>query len=386
MNEESTTEPEPEVSAPTPVLALPGYLFFVDRIDLPTALEPSEIDDFAELSLEGLAPFPIEQLYWGFLYSESAGSILLYAAYKERIKALGYDKLEEYLWVLPDFATLWGAHFTDRTVVLLESGDEGSEIIFPGGDTLPEGVLSHGPDAKAPELTPDYHLQLESIKVSEKGLPAFHFQAVDSGEGELPGHLAKLAPAEDELWRADVRDADFKKSERSTRKLTAWITRATGYAVLFAVFMLLLEGILFAGGLWLETRSTEIAEQAPKVRRIEDKQSLMNKLDQVAQNELRPIAILDALNKVRPEGIYFTNTVTEDQNRITVDGIANTINELNAYTESLETSGNFILREDPQILTRGGKTTFTATLDYIHTEASEPQEKDEAETNQEAEG
>ncbi|HKK19081.1 MAG TPA: PilN domain-containing protein [Opitutales bacterium] len=368
MNEEITYEAEPEVHVPSPVLTLPGYLFFVDRIELPEALEASEIDDFAELSLEGLAPFPIEQLYWGFLHSESAGSILLYAAYKERIKGLGYENLENYLWVLPDFAALWGASFSETTRLQLESDEGFCEIEFGAGQNLPSKVVGFGPNAEKTDHGSSVRLQLASTNVSEKAIPAFYFEAVDATEGKIHGNWEKLVPDEDDLWRADIRDAAFKKNERNTRKLTTWITRATAYAALFAVLLVVLEGVLFAGDLWLETQQAKIAAQASEVRRIEDKQSLMNKLDQVAQNELRPIAILEALNEPRPEGIYFTSTVTEGQNRITIDGIANTINELNAYTESLRSSGNFELLEAPRTLTRGGKTTFTATLDYIHTE------------------
>jgi len=371
------------------VLTLPGYLFFVDRIDLPAALERSEIDDFAELSLEGLAPFPIEQLHWGFLYSQSSGSILLYAAYKDRIKALGYENLEAYLWVLPDFATLWGARFPGEIQLRLESEDGASEITFAAEDTLPVHVSSQASETKTPERPPDLRLELASTEISEQGLPAFHFQPAEASREALPEYLEKLAPAEHELWRADIRDAAFKKNERSSRKLTTRITRATGYAALFALLLVVLEGILFFGSFWLDSRSAKIEAQAPEVRRIEDRQSLMNKLDQVAQNELRPIAILEALNQARPEGIYFTSTVAEGQNRIIIDGIANTINELNAYTDALLASGNFELLDAPRTLTRGGKTTFTATLDYIHTdevaETGETLEEEEEKTENEEE-
>ncbi|MFO8027966.1 MAG: hypothetical protein R6U56_09905 [Opitutales bacterium] len=388
MNEESTVDPE-ETRTPPSVLLVPGHLFFVDRIDLPDALESSEISDFAELSLESLAPFPVEQLYWGYLYSKSAGSILLYASYKERIKAQGYQDIETYLWVLPDFATLFGAYFPETITLQLESEESLSQITFPAEDSLPRQIVPSPHPAKLDAKQADLRLKLESTKVSEQGLPTFHFQPLDADTESVAGTFGKLSPGEDELWRADIRDANFKKNERSARKFTARITRATVYAALFAILLVMLEGILFLGELWLDTQDAKIAGQTPEVRRIEDKQSLMNKLDQVAQNELRPIAALEALNQVRPEGIYFTGTVTEEQNRIIVDGIANTINELNKYTDALLASGSFNMPDNPRTLTRGGKTTFTATFDYIHTDvaaggAEEEEEEEEEEENPEA--
>lgn len=376
MSEETITEEETKTEPA--VLVLPGHLFFTDRIDLPTSLEEAEIDDFAELSLEGLAPFPVDQLYWGYIHSESAGCILLYAAYKERVKAQGFKDLDAYIWVLPDFAITAGAYFPEATTLVIESKEASSHITLNAGETMPESVISY-PSTRAGDATKSeincLRVSLDFTEMSDQGLPTFHFIACERADEDFEGKWKKLNPTQSQLWRADVRDPDFKKAERNTRKLTSWVTRATGYAAWFAVFLILLEVALYLGTFWLESQTAKIAEQEPEVRRVEDKQSLMNKLDQVAQNELRPVAILEALNSKRPEGIYFTSTVTEGHNRITIDGIANTINELNAYTTDLRESGRFKLLNDPKTLTRGGKTTFTATLDYIHSEeASTPAE------------
>ena len=48
-------------------------------------LEAGDIEDFVELSLEAVAPFPIEQLNWGYLYHAEMSTILVYAAHRERI-------------------------------------------------------------------------------------------------------------------------------------------------------------------------------------------------------------------------------------------------------------------------------------------------------------
>lgn len=366
-----TDLPEPALAGdPSPVLILPGHYFFVDRIELPESLESSEIDDFAELSMEGLSPFPIEQLYWGFLYDPSAGSILLYAAYKERIKKAGFDQFDSYLWVLPDFATLGGASFNQPTTLSLQSDSGSAEIVYAkSGEALPSMVTARGLDhhSSHPEgHSAAFPLKLAFTEVNEQGLPTFSFEAADRGSAEPDGHWKALTPPESALWRADIREPLFKKNERNSRKASRWVSRATAYAALFALLLCLLEGMLFLGQLWQDSRNAIIATQSPEVRRIEDKQSLMNKLDQVAQNELRPIAILEALNQLRPAGIYFTSTITEGQNRIIIDGIATTINELNAYTDALRASGKFVLANEPKTLTRGGRTTFTATLDYTH--------------------
>lgn len=368
MNEDQPVEAVEDTSVESPVLVLPGHVFFVDRIELPAGLESTDISDFAELCLEDLAPFPVEQLYWGFLHHEPDGAILLYATYKERIAELGHKDVHHFQWVLPDFATTFGAYFPEAKTLLLESADGGSLISLEPGAVLLSHVKSYAPDSKAPpsaESSRPLVIHIDSIALNDQGLPTFHFKARERIDESTTGHWKQVSPSESQLWQADIRDREFKKTERNNRKLSAWLGRATAYAGVFIILLLVLEGLLYAGAFWLQAENQKIARQAPDVRRVEDKQSLMNKLDQVAQNELRPIAILDALNQSRPEGIYFTKTVAEDQNRITIDGIARTISELNAYLEALEATGSFQLKDSDRI-TRGGKTTFSATLDYTH--------------------
>jgi Tfp pilus assembly protein PilN len=280
------------------VLWIPSEYFFVEQVEVPPAVSSGELADYAELSMEAIAPFPLEQLRWGFRSTPDGQHILLYAALYERLKHAGYEALETYTWVLPDFENLSGANF--QLKVGLQDLDEAT------------------------------------------------------------------------LWQADIRPSGFKSVERSTRRTTRLITRILGYAAIYTLALLLLETLLFAGGLWLDTRQARIDSQATAVRRIEDKQSLMNKLEQVAQNELRPIAILEAANRIRiglgNTGIEYDEVFIEGGNRLTIEGKANTINELNAYTEALRNSGNFQLVDTPQYITRAGKTTFTATLDYQHSE------------------
>ncbi len=378
MSDSTTIVPETESPPQPDVLVLPAEYFFVERVDVPPALESSELEDFAELSMEAIAPFPLEQLNWGFCIDPSGETILIYAALKERLKRAGYKDLESYTWVLPDFATLQGARFAEAIDVVLYHPNYYTIFRHPGGEALPTDIrsLPNQDDDTAPETGANsIHLQPLPVDLTEKGSPIFRFETV--GIEPAGGHWSPLIPDEATVWQADIRPTDFKTIERNARRTTAWVTKLIGLAAYFALFLILLEGLLFVGGLWLGTRTAKIESQANAVRRIEDKQSLMNKLEQVAQNELRPIAILEAANAIRiglgNTGIEYDETVIEGSNRLTIEGKANTINELNAYTESLRKSGNFQLVDTPKSITRSGKTTFTVTLDYIHREPAAPE-------------
>jgi len=367
LSEEPTDEDK--IPPQEQVLLLPGHAFYVERFELPPGLEEKERPGYAQLSLETLAPFPVEQLNWGFLSDPDAGTILLYATHRERLRQLGFEKIEDYLWVLPDFLPLAAARLEAGAKVLLRSEHAATLIRWSEGATLPESVIARADREQLPAAetgTEPLVLRHSRTEISESGRPSFDFEPEpETSVGQDSKRWRGLKVAETGLWDADVRPPDFKAAERNRRNLASLVTRATAYAGYAALVLILFELSLFAGNIWIGVRESQIAEQLPEVRTIEDKQSLMNKLDQVAQNELRPVAILEALNQARPEGIYFTSTVTEGRNRITVDGVATTISEFNAYTDSLQNSGRFEMIGSQQI-TRGGKTTFTVTLDYVH--------------------
>lgn len=363
------------------VCVLPAEFFFVERIEIPDALEAAELDDFAELTMEGLAPFPLEQLNWGFLCDPKHQTLVLYAALKDRLKRSGYEALEDHTWVLPDFACLLGARFVEPINVLLRTSEHTTHLRFPEGEELPhviENFDREGAGLEALGAGENALLELRLIEpgLDEKGRPTFRFETI--GDTAIGGHWSPLTPDEASLWRADVRPLSFKAAERSARRTTALITRLLRYAARFALILVLLEGLLYAGQFWLGSQEDQIASQTTAVRRVEDKQSLTNKLEQVAQNELRPIAILEAANQIRLNlgntGIEYDETVIEGSNRITIEGKANTISELNNYTDSLENSGTFALVGSPRQITRSGKTTFTVTLDYQHTAIEEEPE------------
>ena len=371
MSDPSTIDAEPENTPPRDVLILPSECFFIELIEVPSALESNELDDFAELSIEGLAPFPIEQLCWGFLISPADDQILLYAALRDRLKRDGYTDLQEYTWVLPDFATLLGARFSQPTKIHLAGESAATLLELPDGEGLPHGIVSA-------EDAPEGALKLKAVApaLDENGLPSFEFEALSDAPED--GHWSPLKPDEKTLWRADIRPRDFKTAERNTRRAAALVTKIIGYAAIFAVLLVVLEGLLYGGQFWLGSREAKIEAQLTKVRRIEDTQSLMNKLEQVAQNELRPIGILEAANEIRLKlgktGIEYDEVVVEGTNRITIEGKANTINDLNKYKDSLSTSGAFSLVGDPKYITRDSKTTFTITLDYTHPEVAPAEE------------
>ena len=391
MKNSRPTSPPIETAKEGQVLVLPGHLFFIESIEIPAALEAAEIAEFAELSLESIAPFPIDQLNWGYLYEPQATHLLLYATHRDRLKSCGYHDLHAYTWVLPDFATLAGACFPEDTQVVLHGSGNLTLLQFEKGGSIPHAVSAApvGADNSAAVLAAlraalpqqqasSKNLQIypAQVKLNELGKPTFEFAATENAsDAHAYGSWQSLSPTEQPLWQADVRSAEFKHDERRTRRTSALLGRITARAALFAALLIGAELILLASQFWLGTLQQKIDSQRTSVLTIEDQQTLINKLEQVAQNELRPIAILEAANAIRLNlklGIEYDSTVIDSDNRITIEGKASSINALNRYTESLRQSGQFELVSQPESITRAGKTTFTITLAYSHREPATP--------------
>ena len=387
------------------VLVLPGSVFFIDRIEVPIELEAAEISDYIELSLESIAPFPVDQLYWGYLYSDEDARALVYATHRDRLKKAGYHDLDSYAWVLPDFATFTGACFPSQTLVALESIDHLSLLLFTKGSRIPSTVrvttitesipaaaaleALKTSDTSLPQDGTTLRIRSTSSVLNEQGLAIFQHEPIEhSGSDFEYGSWAELSPSEEQLWQADVRSASFKESERNIRRLGALSLRITSWAAIFVLVLLTAELLLFGCKIWLNSLDKKISAQNPAVLTIEDQQALMVKLEQVAQNELRPVTILEKASAMRPKGtlwIEYDSATVDGENNLTIEGKAASINALNNYADSLQQSGIFEIIEGPESITRGGKTTFTVTLAYTHIEAQSSVKNDTPKTAQTAE-
>ncbi|MGC6456502.1 MAG: PilN domain-containing protein [Coraliomargaritaceae bacterium] len=369
------------------VLGLPAHIFFIESVEIPVELEPGELDDFAELTIESISPFPLDQLYWGFVASESSNRILLYAAHRERVKKASSEPIEAYAWVVPEFAPLASTPFSENTEIILTSETSVSLLQFAQGEAVPIYVnaaactpeeitetigelRSHAPKSK-PNTT-QIHLNPSSATLRDDQSPVFHFQREEDNAQPEDDYLSQINLTGPQLWQADLRDPNYKKAERNARRISFLSVRTLGWAALFMLFLIGVEFLLFGSHLWLGSQEKRIARQQPIVDTISEQQTLMFKLEQIERNDLRPIAILHALNTMRPEGIYFTKTVVEGENQVVIDGVSNNVSALNRYTDALQQSGNFELLQSPKSLTRQGKTTFTLQLAFNSTKAETP--------------
>ena len=365
-NANTELEKTPAHSADS-ICLIPSQYFFIEFIPFENEehqpISNKEAYRFFELQLESLSPLPLDQLLWGYYTPPNATQSILYASLKSRLKSEGYDSLEDYTWVLPEFIpqlalqTLQPSDLNDLTKRETDSETDSETETETDSETETET------DSKNPSLYLEKDLQVSITQTRNDEEPP----------EETTEPTTSISLTTQVLWSADIRSETFKDQEQKNRSRLAFVNKSIKLSLYFTAFIILSELLLAGANLWLTQYASKIDTQVPTVRRIEDQHTLINKLDQISQNELQPIALLEQANQIRSKIssniIYDTVDIT-NENEVTIKGTAGSVNDLNRYVSQLNQSIYFKVLEDPKYITRGGKTTFTLKM-YFQPKASQ---------------
>ncbi|HEY9155163.1 MAG TPA: hypothetical protein VIM69_08535, partial [Opitutaceae bacterium] len=110
--------------APPPrVVLLPDHLFFVRSVPVTEGAAEADVSAQIELALEGLAPFPLAQMFYGYRWTPGSKHALVYASYRKRFSNEETDTWEDADVVLPHFAALLGAKVDSSTTLVNANGE-----------------------------------------------------------------------------------------------------------------------------------------------------------------------------------------------------------------------------------------------------------------------
>lgn len=367
------------------VLLVPGEIFYCHSLTLPPEISDTEIDQFAELSLEGLSPFPLDQLLWGYLRDEKISLILIYAAYRESINKLGVKNLDQYYHVLPSFITINGVSFDEPSITFISENNSMSALTFSAHSTVPENVFTvslENIDNSDTSLLKVKNSLLGSLKNEgykiDNSIYLGTSALVDSDDkirfkhrlvsGEIDSDLnstaTRLPMDEKKLWVADIRASSFKLKASRRRNYSRYLWSSTQLAGIAASLFLLLQFIFMMTDTWSDFLVDKVAARSDEVALIEQKNNLLLRIEQIAQNELKPFDMLATMNLKRPSSIYFTQAVSDSFNQIQVDGAASNVEVVNRYMENLR---NLPLVSDAKIkkiVSRSGNAPFTVVVTF----------------------
>ncbi|MDD3179900.1 MAG: hypothetical protein PHQ04_06050 [Opitutaceae bacterium] len=380
----------PDALKPPPrvprVVLLPADRFFVRRV--PLAPEGDAAVQ-VELALEGLAPFPVAQLYYGFLPAPDRASALVFAAYRRRFTTDETGSWAEAAAVLPAFAALLAVPPKHAATILHANGLRLAGLAWDGKEPLPAGALaremelSDGKDA-APVVAPgpraDFAAglagRLGQAGKAERWLEGATTVAAGAREGSLvlttpgaggsPPLVVELDAAQ--LATLDVRDKGVLavRARDKARDLVLWRVFAACVLGLAAAFIFELGfglGSHGLGPLLLKTRKATVQKQAPGVQKIQTARELAQRVGELSVRRLAPFDMLDYLNRKRPATIWFGNATTEGLYKLVVSARTANTADVGNYQSSLRTLRDVVASvEVSNLLTREGQTTFTLTV------------------------
>lgn len=389
------------------ILLLPGEYFFGRAVELPEGIAAADIPSFAELTVEGISPFPMEQLLWGFLHHAESNRIFLYATSQGRVRSGGHEGLEQYQNVFPSFIAGFGRSFPRATVAFVATDATISALFYEANDPVPVQVQSQVlPEAAAGieelrEVRTEWlkTLQTKGYNVEEAilraGVPSVGRAEIwvplrEVGESGTVVWDEPLPYDLDAIWNADVRDGAFADRERQGRRKSEQLWRGVVYGGIAAAILLLLQLGMFGWAKLNTYRQDKITRQAPEVATLQFQLEQANRIEGLFSEQLRPFAMLNTLNIGRPPTLYFKRMNATTWNELRVEGEASNLEEVNQYRDTLAANPHVISLQ-PEMASRQGRAqfTFVVRFDALPTESDpiqpepetiEPAEPEPAET------
>jgi len=335
---------------------VPADAFFIRIITIPEGISGIEADAFLQLDMEGNSPFPMDQLAWGYLQSKDSPHVCAYATPKSRLKRLDFTSLEKYHHLFPGFISLYGDPVDKPLIRFLSQSGVVSAIYLRPGQSVPVKVLSR----KIPGDLKTDDIQLETREQLRSSLDLEGYECEDGlwlGEGVelssdgsvnllhrhvssrrslgLKAHTIKLPTRS--LWTMDLRDSLFAARESQIRQKSALIWKSLQVAMGIAIVLLVLQ----IGNLGLKgfTRliDAKIAKIEPHAVRVENKMTLADKLTQSTEEDIKPFNLLEAINPLRPDSIYFEKVRCRSYNELEVEGASTQgVTPVNAFADSIK--------------------------------------------------
>lgn len=335
---------------------VPADAFYMRTVELPQGLTGDEAEAFIQLDMEGNSPFPMDQLAWGYLHSKDSARAVAYATPKARLKRLDISSIKDYYQLFPGFITLYGEQVEQPTIRFLSQCSVLSAIYLRPGESVPVRISSRRISG---ELHTD-DVQLEARELLLPTLQLEDFECEDGlwlGQGSeilsdgsvrflhrhvsanrslgLKAHTIKLSGKS--LWAVDLRDSAFADKESRVRQRSTLIWKSILAAMGAALLLLVLQAGNFALKGFSTLIDSKIAKIEPYAIRVENKMTLADKLTQSTEEDIKPFNLLEAINPLRPDSIFFEKVRCRSHDELEVEGNSTQgVTPVNAFADSIK--------------------------------------------------
>jgi hypothetical protein len=336
-------------SAPPPpkVALLPSVLFFTRVISLAQGT-PAVVASQVELAVEALSPFPLAQLYYGWIPAQNGSKAFIFAAYRRRFTTDQVASWEGAEAVLPAFAVTFGAEVEPGAVVMIWEAETLTAVVW-GDSGIPERVVSKPidpseEDSRRLRIKEEFRGSLGGAKIAYE-LATLPEAQTGRSDRELifqsGGFASRLAP--DVTSMADVRDRGELAALRSARQRDRILWRTIVGMAAVVGLLAVGEFALIGGRAWQNVRVAKLNAQKPVVDKIMTAQDLANRIEDLATKQLLPLEMLTELVGVnlerKPSDIQFTRVQT-DKSRglytVVIDAQTSNAPQMSVYQSALE--------------------------------------------------
>jgi Tfp pilus assembly protein PilN len=379
MAEETTTPP-----TTSEILLAQGHRFFLRLLDMPPDVAPRDVGDFVRLTIEGISPFPLQQLAIGWHVFPESGKVLAFAAYRKIFRESELKVWEQAAQVFPEFApALTLAPKTDRlTLVIWRTNTSLTGILWPANAKAPTHICSReftegsSIDAFTELCCKRFGVARSTLEIVEWIQPADGpFEIARGGftivaEGTPPPPRAFITHEQTECW--DIRPVEFLEAVRRERQraLVFWrvaVGLAAGLALLVAG-----EIVLSFVQTWNTQRNTLAASRAAAVQAVQDSEQLATRLTELTSLQLRPFDKLGTLAGAMPESVYFSRVSSQGMNTLVIDAIARNPGDVPVFEGRLQALPGIRTAQAKNQQFRDNVTTFTLEVNFVESRQNTP--------------
>lgn len=357
----------PAPSATGTLILVPGDRFFLKEVALDAATPAASQ---VEIVLEESSPFPLAQLYYGFVTSADGRRALAYAAYRRRFNPEETAEWADATLVLPDFLALLGPVPDGPAIIIQPHAGSLHGAAWDGEAGLPVALMvqamAEPTETQIAEMAAELHRRggITGAKVRRLSGPVGAGLTAEGGVVFRVGgeETCRLEPAA--VSSADIRDKAFLESRhREDRRRRGWWMALQAVAALG----LLTAGVEIAAAVMgMRNREAQavVAAQAAEVARIETAETVAKRVEDLTARPEQPFEWLAAAGAARPRSVQFLRADSRGGRTLEIEAQTANAADAGAYEAALRQLGQVEGVETRQLRASGGLTTFVMVVKF----------------------
>lgn len=378
---ELTSAPAPSAPAPAvagaSVVLLPDARFFVRAVPVNAAAGAEAVSREVELALEVVSPFPVSQLFYGYLWHPDSVHALVFAAFRRRFTDDEQASWVEAERVVPQFVLAASLNPGPGRTVVLGDGASLTAVYWGEPGPVPSRVVTAplAPDASDAERSAVRSALLRAVG------------SVGAGVVDLPTPVRTPDEGNEQrvLWSAgeytlslplangshlDVRDKGELAARRASHRRARLLWR--GFLAGLGALVLLTLGEVALIGLraWEAGRLARVEAQQPAVDRIMSQQALATRIEELSTKQLRPFEMISLVTVAgnpgtqKPVSVQFIRTVTNGLYTLEVEAQTKVGGDLALYQAALRQNPAVASVEVAKHDVRDATTTFVLVITF----------------------